>query len=413
MSRILLHSIVFFPDNVSTAYIMTDLALQLKQLGHSVSVLTTTPHYNVDTIAEKSQQMKKLWGGLIYYSELEGIPIWHVTISKKDKRVWKRGVDFIRFHLLSVAIGFFVIAQQDVVIATSPPLTIGVISWLLALRWKAASVYKVAEVYPDLAIRQGALRNPALIMALRWIERFVYKHNTRIITIAEQFKRLLLERGVPDNKIIQIRDSADVELYRPLPRDNSFAREYGLLDTFVFLYAGNIGLVQDWESVFIAAAALSSYLLQFVIIGDGVRRDWLVDQIRLRGLNNVKWIGYQPKERMPEINASCDIAIIPMTRTGALDGLPSKIYTIMACGKPVIATADKESDMAWLIQEAKCGRVVAPDNPVALTKALEAAYLNRHSLPTEGENGRLFVRAFTKESIAQKYDNLIQRLVRS
>lgn len=413
MSRILLHSIVFFPDNVSTAYIMTDLALQLKQLGHSVTVLTTTPHYNVETIAGKNKRMNKLWGGLLYYNEHEGIPIWHVKISKKDKRVWKRGIDFIRFHVLSLVVGFFVMSRQDVVIATSPPLTIGVISWLIALRWKAASVYKVAEVYPDLAIRQGALRNPALIIFLKWIERFVYKHNTRIVTIAEQFKRLLLGRGVLENKLIQIRDSADVELYRPLPRDNSFAREYGLLGTFVILYAGNIGLVQDWESVFIAAESLSSYPLLLVIIGDGVLREWLVDQIRLRGIKNVKWIGYQPKERMPEINASCDIAIIPMTRTGALDGLPSKIYTIMACGKPVIATADEESDMAWLIQEAKCGRVVAPDNPPALAEALEAAYLNRDSLSAEGENGRLFVQAFSKESIAQKYDTLIQSLIRN
>jgi len=412
MSRVLLHSIVFFPDNVSTAYIMTDLALQLKQLGHNVTVLTTTPHYNVETIAVKNQRMKKLWGGLIYLSDHEGIPVWHVTISKKDKRVWKRGIDFIRFHLLSLAIGFFVISHQDIVIATSPPLTIGVISWLLALRWKAASVYKVAEVYPDLAIRQGALRNPTLIAFLKWIERFVYTHNTRIVSIAEQFKRLLRGRGVPDKKLIQIRDSVDVELYRPLPRDNSFAREHGLLGTFVVLYAGNVGLVQDWESVFFAAESLSRYPLQFVIIGDGVRREWLVDQIRLGGLKNVKWIGYQPKERMPEINASCDIAIIPMTRTGALDGLPSKIYSIMACGKSVIATADLESDMSWLIQEAKCGRVVAPDNPPALAEAIEAAYINRDSLSAEGENGRLFVKAFSKESIAQKYDNLILSLVR-
>ena len=138
-----------------------------------------------------------------------------------------------------------------------------------------------------------------------------------------------------------------------------------------------------------------------------------MDQIRLGGLKNVKWIGYQPKERMPEINASCDIAIIPMTRTGALDGLPSKIYTIMACGKPVIATADLESDMSWLIQEAKCGRVVAPDNPPALAEAIEAAYINRDSLSAEGENGRLFVQAFSKESIAQKYDILIKSLIRN
>ena len=84
----------------------------------------------------------------------------------------------------------------------------------------------------------------------------------------------------------------------------------------------------------------------------------------------------------------------------------------MACGKPVIATADLVSDMAWLIQEAKCGRVVAPESPAALAEAIETAYINRDSLFAEGENGRLFVKVFSKEFIAQKYDNLILNLVR-
>lgn len=412
MGRVLIHSIVFFPDSVSTAYIMTDLAHQLKKLGHDVTVLTTTPHYNVETIDAKSQRMERHWGGLIHRSDHGGIPVWHVTIKKKDKRVWKRGLDFVRFHILSLAIGLFVIGRQDAVMATSPPLTIGLVSWLLALRWKAASIYKVAEVYPDLAIRQGVVRHPMLIAALRGIEKLVYSRHTRIVSIAEQFSRALRERGVPEGKLVQIRDSVDVELYRPLPRDNSFAREYGLLGTFVVSYAGNIGLVQDWETVLSSAESLARHPISFVIIGDGVRRQWLVDQIRLRGLTNVRWIGYQPKERMPEVNASCDISIIPMTRTGALDGLPSKIYTIMASGKAVIATADEDSDMAWLIREAGCGRVVAPDDPPALTAAIETAYHDRDVLAAEGENGRRFAMEFTKEAIGLKYDDLIRSLIR-
>jgi glycosyltransferase involved in cell wall biosynthesis len=312
---------------------------------------------------------------------------------------------------MSLVVGIILINRQEVVIATSPPLTIGLISWLLAYCWKAPAVYKVAEVYPDLAIRQGAVRHPSLIKFFRWIEELVYAGNTKIVTIAEQFKRLLHERGVPDNKLIMIRDSVDIDLYHPSNRDNAFSREHRLVNSFVVLYAGNIGLFQDWESVLCSAELVSRYPITIVIIGDGIRREWLIDQVRHRGLDNVKWIGYQAAERMSEINASCDIAIIPMTRAGALDGLPSKIYTIMACGKPVIATADVASDMAWLIQEAKCGRVVPPDDPRALAEAIEAAYLDPASLSSEGENGRQFVKEFSKESIAQKYSNLILSLV--
>ena len=101
-----------------------------------------------------------------------------------------------------------------------------------------------------------------------------------------------------------------------------------------------------------------------------------------------------------------------MTRAGALDGLPSKIYTIMACGKPVLATADPDSDMAWLVQQAQCGRVVAPDSPVAFAEAIKKAFLERASLPAEGARGREFVEAFTKERVACQYDDLIRKLLK-
>jgi colanic acid biosynthesis glycosyl transferase WcaI len=391
---------------------MTDLAIELRRLGHSVTVLTTTPHYNIDQAALARQPMQRRWGGLVYYSECDRIPVWHVTLPMKGKRVWKRGLDFLRFHLMSLLISLLTLGPQDIVIATSPPLTIGVVSWLLGVRWHTPSIYKVAELYPDLAIRQGLVRHPALIAALRWLERFVYARNTKIVTIAEHFKKVILECGVPDKKLMVIRDSVDVELYRPLPRDNSFAMEQELLEGFVVLYAGNIGLVQDWDSVLYAASVLSNYPIQFVIVGDGARRDWLTQQVKIRNLQNIKLIGYQPKEMMPQVNASCDLAIIPMTRAGALDGLPSKIYTIMASGKPVIATAELDSDMAWLIQQAQCGRVVAPENPQAFAEAIEVAYHDRDSLPAEGERGRIFVEAFTKELMARRINDLICTLVK-
>lgn len=412
MSRVLLHSLVFSPDSVSTAYIMTDLAVELKRLGHSVTVLTTTPHYNLDQTALARQPLQKRWGGLLYYSEWEGIPVWHVTVPMKGRRVWKRGFDFIHFHLMSLAVALLKIDHQDIVIATSPPLTIGVMSWLLGAHWHAASVYKVAEVYPDIVVRHGMVRHPALIAVMRRLEKFVYAHNTMIVPIAEQFRRVISGRGVPDNKLKVIRDCVDVGMYRPLPRDNPFAQEHQLLTGFVVLYGGNIGLVQDWDSVLFAASNLSGLPVQFVIVGDGARRQWLTEQVATRHLRNIRLIGYQPKEMMPLINASCDLAIIPMTRAGALDGLPSKIYTIMASGKSVLATADQDSDMAWLIQQAQCGRVVSPDNPPAFTEAIKKAYFELASLPAEGARGREFVEAFTKERVACQYDELIRSLVK-
>jgi glycosyltransferase involved in cell wall biosynthesis len=391
---------------------MTDLAIELKLLGHSVTVLTTTPHYNINNKALEGQPMKKHWLGLLYYSECGGIPVWHVKLPIKGSRVWARAVDYVRFHILSLIASLYTIGPQDVVIATSPPLTIGVISWLLGLRWHAPSVYKVAEVYPDLAIRQGVIRGKIMIGITRWLEQLVYSRSAMIVPIADQFCDVIRGRGVPDQKLLTIPDFVDTDLYRPLPRDNPFAKKHGLLEDFIVLYGGNVGIVQDWESVLFAAETLSSLPVRFVIVGDGARWAWLSDEIAKRGLQNVKLLGYQSKDLMPQINASCDIAIIPMTRTGAQDGFPSKIYTNLASARPVIVSADQNAEMATIVKRVGCGRVVPPEYPQAFADAVLSAFRERELLPAEGERGRKFVeKDYSKEAIALKYDALINQLI--
>lgn len=390
---------------------MADLAVELQKLGHSVSVLSTTPHYNLDQSALARQPLQECWGGLVSRSRLEGIPVWHVKLPLKGKRVWARVFDYVRFHAISLLLSLRTIGTQDIVIATSPPLTIGIMSWLLAKRWGAASVYKVAEVYPDLAVRQGLIRNPLLIGLMRKMERFVYRYNSMIVPIAESFRRVISSRAVPDHKLRTIPDCVDTELYRPLSRKNAFSDEHRLAEQFVVLYAGNIGLVQDWPTIVFAAEALKDLPIKFVIVGDGARRDWLVSEVNRRHLDNVQMIGYQPKEMMSQINASCDVGLIPMTRTGALDGFPSKVYTIMACGRPVLVTADADSEMAGIIQRSGGGRVVPPEDPDAFTAAVKRAYVERDQLPEEGRRARKFVETdYSKEAIARKYDALIREL---
>lgn len=266
MSRVLLHSLVFSPDGVSTAYIMTDLARELKRLGHSVTVLTTTPHYNINQEALAGQPMKKFWFGLLYYSECCGIPVWHVKLPMKGNRVWARAVDYVRFHILSLIASLYMIGPQDIIIVTSPPLTIGVISWLIGVRWHAPSVYKVAEVYPDLAIRQGVIKGKIMIGIMRWLEQLVYSRSAMIVPIADQFRDIIRGRGVPDQKLLTIPDFVDTELYRLLPRNNPFAKTHGLLEDFIVLYGGNVGIVQ------LGICALCSRNLVFIAYP--IRHSW-------------------------------------------------------------------------------------------------------------------------------------------
>jgi glycosyltransferase involved in cell wall biosynthesis len=390
---------------------MTDLAVELSRLGHTVSVLTTTPHYNVDQAALARQPLQCRAFGLWHESCLGDVRIWHVTLRQKDSRAWARGLDFIRFHAVSLLLGMWSLGRQDIVISTSPPLTIGVVSWLLGLRWGAPAVYKVAEVYPDLAIRQGVIRGRFMIGLWRRIEQLVYRRSALIVPIADQFRQIIAERGVPGHKLRTIPDCVDADMYRPLPRRNDFASAHGLLDEFVLLYAGNIGLVQDWESILYAAEKVRGFPIRFVIVGDGVRRDWLEQEIATRELRNVLLLGYQPKERMPEINASCDIALIPLTIAGSKDGFPSKIYSTLASGRSVLVSVPAGSEMAKLVMQGRCGRIVPPENGGAYYEAVMAAYNDQAMLPEEGRRGRELIEDhYSKSAIARQYDLLIRQL---
>jgi colanic acid biosynthesis glycosyl transferase WcaI len=414
MARILLHSLVFSPEANSTSYLMTDLAVQLQRIGHRVTVLTTTPHNNLEPGALARQPLRPVWPGLLYRSELQGIPVWHVKLPMKGNRVLRRMFDYVRFHAVALVAGMSRAGEYDIVIAPSPPLTIGIMGWLFGARRGVPAIYNVQEIYPDFAVNQGLIRNRAFIAFLHRVERFVYSKNDRVISISEAFNQIIRERGVPDSKLGVISNFVDAELYRPLPRHSDFAREYGMDDHFVVLYGGNIGLSQDWESMLHAAAVHAELPIKFVVVGDGARRPWLEQEVKRRGLTNVVLLGYQPRETMPQFNASCDLCTIPMKTDTTRDTFPSKIYSILASARPVLVSADPGSELEWVVEHAVCGWVVPPDDPDAYARALLNAYQARARLPAMGERGRTFVEEeYSKEAVGRKYDLLIRELIGS
>jgi colanic acid biosynthesis glycosyl transferase WcaI len=163
--------------------------------------------------------------------------------------------------------------------------------------------------------------------------------------------------------------------------------------------------------VLYAAQQINNLPIRFVIVGDGGRRDWLAGEIDRLKLTNITLIGYQPKERMPEINASCDLALVPLTISGAKEGFPSKVYSNLACERPILVSAEDGSEMAALVLNARCGRTVHPENGPALAEAVRQAYEERDRLAEEGRRGReLIEREYSKEAIARRYDALIDEL---
>ncbi|MBX3016126.1 MAG: glycosyltransferase family 4 protein [Caldilineaceae bacterium] len=417
MAKILLLTLVFAPDGVSTAVLMTELAQELQQAGHQVTVLTTTPHYNVEPEARARQPLTPYWGRWLQRSELDGIPVYHAAIPVKGARVGARLLDYLRFHAISTLAGLFAVGRYDLLLVPSPPLTIGVSAWLLGLLRRVPFIYNVQEIYPDVAVSLGVMRNRLLIGLFTALERWIYGRARAITVISEWFRRRLVAKGVPSAKLTVIPNFVDTDFMQPQPltarTTNAFARQHDLVDQFVLLYAGNIGLTQGFETILAAAQQVAHLTdLRFVIVGDGTRRKWLEEQLAANGLTNVLLLPYQPRSVVPQIYAAADLCLVPLKRGTAQETFPSKIYTIMAAGRPVIAAADPNSELAWVVDHARCGWAVPPDDAAALAAAIIHAHTHRTTLPAKGHQGRAYVLAnHSRQAVAQRYDTLIRQVL--
>lgn len=415
MARIAFLSLVFPPDSVSTAQIMGELAAELKKMGHELSVLTSTPHYNRDPEAESRQPLDAYWGTILQKSTFCGMPVFHISMPPKSISLKDRMVPFFKFHVLSIIAGIFVLKKPDIIIVPSPPITMGLCAWLLGLFHRAKYIYDVQEIYPDCAISLGAIRNETLIRLLYKLESFVYSKAALVTVIAPKMAHQLAAKGVSPSKIKMIPNFVNIEEMRPLPKDNAFSRQYGIQNKFVVSYAGNMGPAQDLEKLIDCAQLIQNRAnIHFVIAGEGMWRDKLIEYAGKKNLCNLQILPYQPYSLVPKIYASSDLCLVPQLPSITAAAIPSKVYRIMACARPVLAATDLQSDLAELVNKARCGIIVRPGSAEQLAQEITRASENPAFLQPMGEAGREHVvKYYTREGVAKLYNRQIALLVRT
>jgi colanic acid biosynthesis glycosyl transferase WcaI len=412
MAHVLFLSLVFPPDNVSTAVIMGELAADLKAAGHEITVVTTTPHYNRDREAERRQPLRPVWGPILKGSEFHGIRVLHVAMPQKSSRIILRLLAWAGFHLWSLVAAGVLVRRVDVILAPSPPLTIGLCAWLLGCAYRAPFVYNAQELYPDIAVALGAIRRRGVIQALLALERFVYARAAAVTVIAQRMRSRVIAKGFTPEKIRLIPNFVDVEDMLPQPKSNAFAREHGIERAFVVLYAGNIGPAQGLGVVLDAAELLLDAAdVTFLFVGEGAAKDQLRESARERHLDRVVFLDYQDYGRVPEIYAASDLCLVPLATNTGSDAVPSKVYRIMACGRPVLACADAASDLAELVAVSGGGTVVPPASPQALAEAVREAKKNPQACAEKGAAGRRHVLAhYSRRAVSGQYEALVREL---
>jgi colanic acid biosynthesis glycosyl transferase WcaI len=408
--RVMMFGAYYEPDLGPSAPLSTMLCENLVHLGHQVTVITMVPHYPSGRVSDEFRGKGKwLWKSLEKGVEVIRVGLPSVDRSKLSLRLFQ----FICYQIGATLAGLG--KQYDVVLASSSSLT----SWLpfasmVVLRRKPA-IYSVYDVYPSVGVTLGIFRHKAVIALVAGMERFCLNHAKIVRIISDSFRPELRALGVPDDKMDLVYDWVDTDLVRPLPRDNAFAREHNLTGQFVVLYAGNLGMSQGLEHVLTAAEILAGQReITFVFVGDGANRERLNTEAERRLLKNVMFIPFQTRQRLPEVLASADISLVSLQRGIGLGSLPSKTYSILASGRPVVACIDEESETWKLVRRAEAGLCIPPENPTALVDAILALKKDPVLRDRLGCNGRTWAENHhSPQSGARQIEKIMLEIISS
>lgn len=392
----------FAPDTAPTGDVITRIVIELAALGHELHVVTALPWYREHSI-EEGWQGKMLrrevteWGSITRVNPFPG----------DDKRnLVRRAMGFAGFSALA-GLASLRGGRVDAVIAMSPPLTMGLTGWGTHLVRRGPLVFNIQDVFPDAAVETGAITNPRIIAVARWLERVSYHRAAAITVLSDDLRDNVTAKVKPSHRdrVHVIPNFVDTEFIQPADRMTALRRELGIGDEPVVLYAGNVGFSQSLEMVVDAACDFPQ--ATFLINGDGAARTSL--EARSAGTTNVRFSGYQPKDRVPEVLATGDIHLVPLKAGLGRVSVPSKTYSILAAGRPVLAAIDAGTEVPRMLAASNGGVAVAPDDPNAFKEALAALLADRTAASAMGAAGRAWVTgAASPRAVAVAYEQLIR-----
>lgn len=401
--KILFLAQCYAPEEVSAAVLITELATDLAARGHQVSVATIAPNYPYGRVYPG-------YHNRLYQAEtLDGVRIVRTwSYISPHKTFWRRLL-LQGTYCTTALYGGLLAGKPDVLVSYSPPLPLGITAWLLSTLWQVPWVLQLMDLFPEAAVAAGYLSNPTAIALFSKLATFQYRRAAHISLISETFQRNLLDKNVPDIHISLIPVWADPEFIRPLPRENPFRVQQGLQGKFVVLYAGTIGHTSCLEDVLEAADNLrETPEICFVVVGEGLKKNGLQAAARQRSLDNIRFLPFQPRAAFAEVLAAADVSLVTLNASAAGSSLPSKVFNSMSSARPVLAIAPLESELARLVQTARCGAVVSPGRPVEL--ANQVRFFQQHPQQGDemGRRGRLqLIQQYGRKSCVDRYEQML------
>jgi glycosyltransferase involved in cell wall biosynthesis len=401
----------FYPDSSSTGNLLTELAVKLAEHGYEIEVFTSQPIDNIKKKADKFEVYK-------------GVKI-HRLASLRLNRNFRIGKAFnLGYYFLRIFFKEFFSSHKKnnylYFIVSNPPF-LPLVGSLLTYLKKIKFIHLLYDIEPEEAISVGYLSEKRLYIKLwKWTNKFIFRKAAHTVVLSEQMVETVKEKmriakahKSKFEEITIIDNWADGDYLKPVDyNENIFIKENNLCGKFIINYCGNHGAMQKFDSIMTVANILKSEDLAFVFVGDGLKKKKMMCEKESNNLDNVYFFPYQNKEKLPHVQAASHMSILHLEKEIEGYAFPSKLYSILASGTPVLALCQPNSRLANIIRDANCGYVCQHENPQGIVDAINDLKGNHNKIKLFGENSRkYFEEHYTLEKAFEKYEVVFKNFI--
>ncbi len=398
----------FYPEMSATGQLLAELTEGLaRDHGCQVTVVTGIPMGGVSGAWSRPKRWR-----FITQEQLGSVRILRANGTTFSKRTFLgRAVNYLTYFLSSCLAGFH-LKHPDVIVALTDPPIIGLSALLAARRFRCPMVNSYRDIFPEVGRLLEDFKSPFVDWVLQQTNRIIIRQATRLVVLGEAMRdRLIQEKGARAEQIAIIPDWADGKSIVPSARQNRFSAAHELDNRFVVMHCGNMGASQNLDVVLEAIALLRNLPeLMLVFVGDGIKKASLEQRALRMQLTNVRFLPYQPKEELSDTFAAADCFVISLKPGLAGYITPSKLYGILASGRPYVAVVDEECDVARITKRYRCGLLAQPGNAQDLAEKIRTLYRNRVLAQQLGVSARQAFSAFDRPVGVKAYYNLFRTL---
>jgi putative colanic acid biosynthesis glycosyltransferase WcaI len=375
--RLLVVNQYYWPGVEATAQLLTELCEALAG-EYDIRVLTGVLHGHEDRPRRETRH---------------GVRIVRVPSTAFERsRLRLRALNYVTFIGSALAAGIGG-RRPDIVLCMTDPPMVGDVGLAVARRFGVPLLVISQDVFPEIATEVGRLESRLLIGVLRRLISLYLRRADRVVAIGDTMRLRLEEKGAPTERIRVIPNWIDTKETSPRPHDNEWAEQHGLVGTFVVMHSGNVGHAQNLDVLVRSATFLRDPEgMRIVIVGFGARHGEIVGLAeRLDVVDRVKFLPYQPRDVLPLSLSAADVHFVGLVQGLSGYVVPSRLYGIMATGRPAIVAAEAEGETAQLVERVGCGVVIPPGRPELAAMTIRDMHAGRYDLEAMGARGREYV----------------------